>query len=217
MFILAFILSLLNISQILPGTSSSIDENSIKKKFGEEIPQAYICDHSKLGYENYIVHLLGTTNTGDKNNLIQNKVNIEKFVDLFGGLYNKQAFEKIFNFVKTTIVNNISKIFPLSDEEKKDIVMECPIKIPDNPKNDQFKILFGHEEKEENILNIFKEYHKIRSTEMSYLYLQKDTIRKKNYIRIADNFDFKDYKGQTLFVILNLETQNYIFLAKNQT
>ena len=222
MFILVFILSLLNISQILSGTSSGINEDSIKKKFGESIPETYVCDYNKLDYNKIPGSILppsATFNPTDKNNVIQNKVYIEKFINYHGNNYhNSKVFEEIYKHVKTTIVNNVTKLFTLTDDEKKDIVMEFPIKIPDNPKNDEFKTLFKNEDKEENIFNIFKQYHNIKEYKMSYLYLQKEItnnsdIRKKNYKKIPDEFNFNDYKGQTIIVILNLESQKYTFLA----
>ena len=38
-------------------------------------------------------------------------------------------------------------------------------------------------------------------------------IRKKNYTKIPDEFDFNAYKGKTILVILNLESQKYTFLS----
>jgi len=222
MFILAFILSLLNINPILSGASSGINEDSVKNKIGESIPETYVCDYYKLDYNQIPGSILppgAPFNATDKNNVIQNKVYIKKFIEIHGDSYrDKKIFEEIYKHVKNVIVSNVTKLFSLTDEENKEIIIECPIKIPDNPKKDEFQAIFKNEDKEENIFNIFKQYLQIEDKNMSYLYLQKKItndpdIRKKNYKKIPDEFDFNDYKGKTILVILNLESQEYVFLA----
>ena len=95
MFIFAFILSVLNISQILSGTSSSINDQAIKSKFGDSIPDSYICNYKDLKYSEYMVPVppvppvpgdAGAPQPKDKNDLVQNKNYVETFINMVGNI-----------------------------------------------------------------------------------------------------------------------------------
>ena len=114
------------------------------------------------------------------------------------------------------LVGNLKKLFDLNDDEEKDIVIEFPIQIPQNPIDKYLK----KEDKKENIFDIIKNYYSLRTSKMSYLYLQKEispavNIRKKNYQKLPDGFNIKDYKGQNLIVILYLEKDEFVLLKAN--
>ena len=225
MFIFAFILSVLNISQILSGTSSSINDQAIKSKFGDSIPDSYICNYKDLKYSEYMVPVppvppvpgdAGAPQPKDKNDLVQNKNYVETFINMVGNIYYSNIFEKVYDGTKKVLVDNLKKLFDLNDDEEKDIVIEFPIQIPQNPIDKYLK----KEDKKENIFDIIKNYYSLRTSKMSYLYLQKEispavNIRKKNYQKLPDGFNIKDYKGQNLIVILYLEKDEFVLLKAN--
>ena len=221
MFIFAFMLSLLNISQIISSTSCKVTEESVKKMYGEAIPNTYICSYNDIDYEKYDNSVPPADKPlNDKNNIIQNKVYIEKFISSHGHTYfNKDSFTEIYKYSKTAIVELINKTFTLANNEKDDIIIECPIKIPDKPKNGEIGKIFKNSDQEENIFNIFMKYSDIKLNYMSYLYLQKPIntdadIRKQGYKKISIDFNPDDYKGQIIIVLIRLNTDEITILAK---
>jgi len=220
MFIFAFMLSLLNISQIISCSLCQVNEESVKKSYGEAIPNGYICLYDDIGYEKYDNTIPpADKHLNDKNNIIQNKEYIKNFISNHGSTYiNKDYFSEIYKHSKTAIVGLINKTFTLANNEKDDIIIECPIKIPDNPKNGEINNIFKNPDQEENIFNIFMKNNTYLN-QMSYLYLQKPInsdadIRKKGYKKISIDFNPDDYKGQIIIVLIRLNTDEITILAK---